>query len=103
MAVDIVEQFHQARNVGLQADAFAHFDQVLLAYLAIFGIVQEKVRQFAALLHQVDIGKTCDAMAEIGNAHHLGQYVAGIVKAQRLVEIAHQQIALRGSVEVRHS
>ena len=102
VAVDVVEQFHQARDVGFQADALAHFDEVLAAHFAVLGVVQQKVSQFAALLHQMDVGKAGDALAEIGNAHHIGQYVTGIVKAERLVKIADQQIAFRGSVEVRH-
>src|ERR1019366_8094046 len=102
VAVDIVEQFDEARDVGFQADALARFDEMLLANLAVLGVVQQKVGQFPALLHQVDIGKTSDARAEIGNANQLGQYVTGIVKAERLVKIADQEIAFRGCVEVRH-
>ena len=102
MAVDVVEQFHQARDVGFQADALARFDEVFPANLAVFGVVQKQVRQLPALLHKMDIGKTGDALAEIGDAHQVGQYVAGIVKAERLVKIADQQIAFRGCVEVRH-
>ena len=102
MAVRSAEQFHQARDVRLQADAFADFDEVLPAYFPVLGIVQQKVRQLSALLHQMDLGQTGDPVAEIGNAHHVRQYVTGIVKAQRLIEIAHQKIAFRGSVEVCH-
>jgi hypothetical protein len=50
----------------------------------------------------MDSGKACDALGEAGNANHIGQYVTGIVKAQRLIKIADQQVAFRGSVEVRH-
>src|ERR1035437_15044 len=102
VAVDVVEQFHEARDVGFQADALAHFDEVLLANFAVLGVVQKKVGQFAALLHEMDIGKTGDALAEIGNAHQEGQFATGIVKAERLVKIADQQKAFRGCVEVRH-
>ena len=63
---------------------------MLLAYFAVLGVVQQKVSQFAPLLHQVYIGKAGNALAEIGNAHQVGQYVTGIVKAQRLVKVADQ-------------
>jgi hypothetical protein len=52
--------------------------------------VQQKIRQFAALLYQVNLGKPGDALAEIGNTHHVSQYVTGIVKAECLIEIADQ-------------
>ena len=102
MAVHTIEQFHQSRDIGLQADPFAYFDEVLPPYFPVFGVVQQKVRQLSALLHQMDLGKTGHAVAEIGNAHHVCQYVTGIVKAQRLIEIADQKVAFRGSVEVCH-
>src|SRR5260370_23618165 len=43
VAVDVVEQFHQARDIGFQADALAHFDEVLAAYFAVFRVERNRV------------------------------------------------------------
>src|ERR1035438_9156032 len=64
VAIDIVEQFDQARDVGLQADALARFDEMFLTDFAVLGVVQQKVGQFPALLDQVNIGKAGDARSE---------------------------------------
>ncbi len=93
VAVDIVEQFRQHSDVGLQAHALADFNEVLAANLAELGIVQQQVGEFPALLYQVNLRQAGDPGVEILHADHARQNVAGIVKTEGLVEIAKQEIA----------
>ena len=82
-------------DVLLQPDALADLDEVLPPHAAVLRVVQEQVGQLAALLHQV----------EPRQARHLAprspalpssslSTTPGVVEAQRLVEVARQQVVL---------
>src|ERR1700676_62746 len=57
-------------------------------------IVQNQVREFRALLHQVDLGQAPDLVMEALYADQFGEYDSGIVETKRLVKIASQKILL---------
>ena len=59
-----VEKLREQADVGLEADAFAGFDQMFPAYAAVFGVVQDQVGEFPALLHQMNIGEARDLFLE---------------------------------------
>ncbi len=88
VSVEVRQQFQQQRNIGFQPDAFAHLDEVLAAHAAEFRIVQQKVRELAALLYQVDVRQSGDTLAETRNTQKVAQNVPRIVKAERLIEVA---------------
>ncbi len=44
----------QQADVFLEANALAGLDQMLFAHAAVFGIVQEQIGEFPALLHHVN-------------------------------------------------
>ena len=92
VAVQIVEQLHQQANILLQADLFAGFHQVMFPDAAILRVVQDQVGQLAALLHQMDVGKTGDALLERADIEHFAEHDPRVVKTQRLVEVTHNQI-----------
>ena len=68
---------------------FAHF-------LAELGIVQQQVRQFRALLHQVQLGHALRLAFKFRsrNADQFTQYVAGIVESKGLVEVTGKKVTL---------
>src|SRR5712692_5606063 len=45
----VLEKPRQFLNVLLEADSFAHFDQVLFPDTTVFRVVQQQVSQFASL------------------------------------------------------
>ena len=57
--------------------------------------LQQQVRQFRALLHQVDFGHSLGLALEVlgGNANQFGQHVARIIKCERLVKVAGENVA----------
>ena len=63
---------------------------------AIFGVVQEQIGQLSALLNEVLHRQDRRLLFEhlSGDSHQLAQNEPGVVKAQRLIEIARQQIPL---------
>src|SRR6266540_754567 len=66
---------------------------VLSELLGISGF-PEQVGELRALLHQVQAGERRDLLAEARDAEQLAQNDAGIVEAERLVEVARQQVLL---------
>src|SRR5512147_1237521 len=97
MAVDGFENARQQLDVLLQADALACLDQVLLAYAAVLGVVQQQIGKFPALLDQSNVGEAMNSLGESRNADHLAQYDSGVVEAQRLVKVANKKVVLRHS------
>ncbi len=81
-------------DVALEPNLFAYSLQILPPDPAILGVMQQQVRQLGALLHQMHSREPGTFFQEPGNAQHLAQGDAGVVEAQRLVEIARQQVAL---------
>ncbi len=55
-------------DVRLQADALADLDQVFAADLAVFGVVQEEITQFPALLDEILAADFRDFLAEAMDA-----------------------------------
>ena len=90
VAVDILEQFGQECDVRFQADTLADLDEMLTADFPEFGVVQQKIGEFAALLDQVDLRQAVHSRVEILDADDIGQHFAGVVETEGLVEITEQ-------------
>jgi hypothetical protein len=88
MSVEVRQELRQQGNVGFQADPLANLDEVFSADPAELRIVQQKIRELTALLHQVDIRQSVYALAEARNAQKIAQHVPRIVETERLVEVA---------------
>ncbi len=78
----------------LQADATAHLFQVLLSNPPVFRIVEQKIGELGALIHQMHGREPRALFLEPADAEHLAQEEAGIVEAERLIEVTGQQIVL---------
>src|SRR5687768_2901688 len=89
------EQPDQRADVALEADPLPHLDEVLTSHPAELGIVPQQVRQFGTLLHQVETRQSAHLRLEAGDAEHLAQHQAGVVEAQRLIEVADEQVPSR--------
>ena len=98
-----VEHRRQEPDVVLEAHAPAGLEQVFAADAAELGIVQEQVSELAALLDEADSGQSGDALVEAADAHHLAQHGAGIVEAERLVEVADEEIVLQFRLQIDDS
>ena len=83
-------------NVRLQAHALARLIKVLRAHLAKFGIVQQQVGEFAALLDEVQLGHARRLALELRlrNPEDIGEDVARVVEAQGLIKIACKYVSL---------
>src|ERR1700693_4007812 len=57
-------------------------------------IMQNQVRKFRALLHQVDLSQAPDLVMEALHADQFCEHDSGIVETERLVKIASQKILL---------
>ena len=100
-----VERLQQARqevDVPLQANLLAHLPQILSPDSAILRIVQQQIRQLGALLHQMHARESGTLFHEPGNTQHLAQGDSGVVEAQRLIEVAHQQVTLHSGLPLLH-
>jgi 3-deoxy-D-arabino-heptulosonate 7-phosphate (DAHP) synthase class II len=65
VAIDqTVERSGKQADIVLQPDAFSGFDKVLAPNAAKAGIMQNQIREFSALLYEVEIGKTFDLFVE---------------------------------------
>src|SRR5262249_9419465 len=87
-----VEDLDQAPDVVLQPDALADLVEVLPADLPVFGVVQQQVGQLSALLHEVDPCQAGDLLLEARGAQQLAEHDPRVVEAQRLVEVAGEQV-----------
>ena len=102
MALDaVLEDLHQPVDVGLEADAVAHFHEVLAAHLAVLGVVEQEVGELGALLHKVDARQALHLFFEAVRPEQLAEDDPGVVEAQRLIEIAREQV-LPGSLRPGH-
>ncbi len=81
-------------DVPLQANLLADLPQILSPDPAILRVVQQQVRQLGALLHQMHSREPGTRFQEPGNTQHLAEGDSGVIEAQRLVEVARQQITL---------
>ena len=63
VAVKILQQIGQDRDVFLEADALAGFNEMFFADAAQVGIVEQEIGQFPALLDEVNAGEAFDALA----------------------------------------
>src|SRR5262245_25984015 len=101
MAVDCRQCFEEQLNVVLQADLLPGFIKVLFAHTTVkLGIVKQKVRQFGALLDQIQPGHPdCFTFKLVrGDAKHLAEHVSRIVKAQCLIKITCKDITFECSL-----
>src|SRR4029078_13400927 len=64
---------------------------MLAPHAAVLGIVADEIGELAALLHQVAVRESLDLLLEATHAEQFAQFEAGIVEAQRLVEIRREQ------------
>ena len=83
-----------------EANPPADLPQILSPDPAILRVVQQQVRQLGALLHQMHSGESGTLFHEPGNTQHLAQGDSGVVEAQRLIEVAHQQVTLHPGLPV---
>src|SRR5664279_309620 len=94
---DLVRQeLVQRSDIRLEAHALASLVQMLAAYLFEFGIVEQQIRQFASLLHQVQFGHSGNLALVLArrNSQQLAENITGVVEAQRLVKVAGQDESL---------
>jgi hypothetical protein len=64
--------------------------QMFAADAAVLGIVEQEVGELRALLHEMGPGQTGDFFFEIRGSEQFAQDEAGVVEAERLVEIRRQ-------------
>ena len=76
----------------LEANAAPDLDQVLAANPPKLRVVPEQIRELGALLNEIEPIESGNTLIEVVDAEHLTQQSPGIVEAQRLVEIADQQV-----------
>ena len=81
-------------NVALESDAPADLDEVVAPYAPELRVVTNQVGELGPFLHEVESREPGDTVVEPTDAQQLAQQAARIVEAQRLVEIADQQIGL---------
>jgi len=65
---------------------------MLTAYAPKTRIVAKEIRELGALLDQVNVRKTGDLLAKVRYADQLAENEPGIVEAQRLVEVAGDEV-----------
>src|SRR2546421_7754094 len=65
---------------------------MLTAYAPKLGIVAKEIRELGALLDQVNVRKTGDLLAEVRHTDQLAENESGIVEAQRLAEVAGDEV-----------
>jgi hypothetical protein len=63
--------------------------------------VEQQVGEFAALLHEMNFGKSPDALGEIFHADQFAEDKSGIVEAESLIEITDKEVV--GSLHVNFS
>src|SRR5580765_5263119 len=80
--------------VVLETDEFAGFEQMFTANPAKFRIVQNQIRKFRALLHEINLSKPFDFVMEAVDADEFSENDSGIVETEGLVKIAGQKILL---------
>jgi len=99
MAIDAgIEELVEQFDVALEANALAHLAQMFLPHFGFeFRIMQQQIRQFRALLYQVDLGHALGFALEFlgGNPNQFGEHVARIIEGERLVEVAGENVAFQ--------
>jgi len=88
--LQILHQFHEGGDVLFKSDALANLMQMFAADAAVLGIVEQEVGELRALLHEMGPGQTGDFFLEIRGSEQFAQDEAGVVEAERLVEIRRQ-------------
>src|ERR1700751_4803999 len=78
----------------LEPDLLADFDQMISPHAPEIRIVAQQISQFGALLDQPGVGEPGDPFVKAIDTEHLAEDQAGIVEAQRLVEVGDEQILL---------
>src|SRR5436189_294218 len=77
-------------DVALQPNALANLNEVMAPNAAVLRIVQQKISEFAALLHKMDVSEAVNSFPKAGYAQQFAQNDPGVVETERLVEIADQ-------------
>jgi hypothetical protein len=98
--VYLLNKLRKQPDILFQPDSFADLDEVFFAHAPVFGVVQKQICQLTTLLDQVDVGQTANPVVEPGDSQQFAQNYAGVVKAQRLVEIADKQIVFHDWLHV---
>ena len=101
--VQIFQQLHQQTDVRLQTDPLAHFIKVLAPYAPEVRVMQQQIGKLSALLNEMNFRETVDSLKKVGDAKHVAEDNAGIVKTQGLIEIADQKISACCFLCVRHN
>jgi hypothetical protein len=87
---EIVQSAREERDVMLQSDLLASFNEVLAADLSEVRVMKNEIAEFRALLDEVHLGKTFHLVVEAVEADELAQNDSRVVEAKRLVEITGQ-------------
>src|SRR5205823_11090229 len=88
------ERFRKKLYVAFQTDQFAGFEQMFASNTAKLRIMQNQVRQFRALLDQIDLCQAPNFVMETLHPNQFGEHDSGIVETECLVKIAGQKILL---------
>src|SRR5258708_9173713 len=91
-----IKDLVQKMDLLLQWYALAYFNQVFTPDMAELWIMQKKIGEFRALLHQIQLRHALRFAFELlrSNSQQLAENKAGFVKDQRLVKIAGKHIFL---------
>ena len=93
MPVDsVLQQCRESSDVALQPDVSPYLEQVGPPHTAVLRVVPKQVRELGAFLHEIELGETRDLGIETIDPEPLAQQATRIVEAERLVEVADQQI-----------
>lgn len=95
------ENLVQQLNVAFEANALSYFIQMFLAHFIFkFRVVQQEVGEFRSLLHQINFRHSLCFALKLGgrNSDQFGEHVTGIVKGERLIEIARENVAFQGFI-----
>ena len=87
-----IETLDEALDVFLQSHPLPGLDQMLAAYAPELGIVAQEVRELGALLHEVNVREAGNLFSKVRYADQLAEDEPGVIEAQRLVEVAGDEV-----------
>ena len=87
---EIIERAGEERDIVLQADALASFDEVLSTDTAKFRIVEDEIAELCALLDKIHLREPSDLVVEARQSDEFAQNETRVIETERLVEIARQ-------------
>jgi len=73
--------------VPFEPNLAADLEEISTSDSGVLRVIREQVRQLGALLHEIEIGECRHFLTKARDPQHLAQHDAGVVKAQRLIEV----------------